>query len=148
VVIEYDSDAKSKPLGSRHEDLTEFNFRTAYKNIDKIRWGGQTRGRFEVLQPTPKSVLAREYTEARAGAEAWTAAGVERLKKRCEGGGGALQQEERRKLTDELVGYTPAKDGKESAGAKWDRDNSKIWTRLSSLSAAMSKYPALFEDKR
>ena len=60
---------------------------------------------------------------------------------KCEGPGAALQQEERRKLTDELVGAA-------ADGPAWTQENSRIWTRLAALSAAMGKHPALFEGAK
>ncbi len=145
VTIEYDSDAKVQPLTDRLERLNEFTFPTAFKNFDRIVWAGGNKftGTKSALQPTPKSVAAREFTLARATVTTWSSATVNQLKMKCEGEGEAVKQQERRDQTDELVGTAPD----EAGGTAWTKQNTKIWTRLSALSAAMAKYPALFEDK-
>jgi hypothetical protein len=138
VVVEYDSDAKSQPLTDSPDGLNEFNFRTLYKGFDRVVWanGSKFTGAPDALRPTPRSVAARDYSRARGQVSAWSAAAVEQLKKQCEAGAPALQLEERRKQLDELVG---AGDGPE-----WTRSNTRIWTRLTALSAAAAKHPALF----
>ena len=145
VIIEYDSDAKAQPLTDRLDKLNEFNFLTAYKNFDRIVWanGSKYTGNRSALQPTPRSLVARDYTLARATVTTWSAATVNRLKIQCEGPGDAVQQQERRSHLDELVGAAPGQTG----GSPWTKQNTKIWTRLSALSAATAKHPALFENE-
>jgi hypothetical protein len=139
VVVEYDSEAKTQPLSDLPEGLNEFNFATRHKGFDRVVWanGSKFTGAADALRPTPRSIAARNYTQARSQVTAWSAAALERLKKQCEAGVAALQLEERRKHLDELVG---AGDGPE-----WTKANTRIWTRLTALSAAAAKHPALFE---
>ena len=131
VTIEYDSDAKSQVLTDLPDKLNEFNFKTRHKNFDRIAWsnGSKFTGAADALRPTPKSLVARDFSEARAGVTAWSLAAVNQLKMKCEGLGAALQMEERRNLTDDLVGV--------GDGPAWTKENTKIWTRLTALSAAM-----------
>ena len=138
VVVEYDSDAKSQPLTDLPDKLNEFNVRTLYKGFDRVVWanGSKFTGAADALRPTPRSVAARDYSQARSQVSAWSAAAVEQLKKQCEAGVAALQLEERRKQLDELVGA--------GDGPAWTKSNTRIWTRLTALSAAAAKHPALF----
>ena len=147
VTIEYDSDAKSQPLTDMPNTLNEFNFQKYHKNFDRIVWGtngSHFTGIVDALKPTPKSVVARDFTQARADVTTWSQATAGQLKMKCEGEGGQVQQEERRLLLDELVGASTAKE----SGRTWTKENTKISTRLSALASAMAKYPMLFEANR
>lgn len=145
VTIEYNSDAKSKPLTDLLDDLNEFNFKSRYASIDQITWanGAHFTGTFDVLQPTPKTLVARDYSAARAAVTGWSAKELARLKSRCEGEGKpAGEQAVRRGFLEELVGYAPPN----SPGRPvWTKDNSRLWTRLTALFEAMEKRPVLFE---
>ena len=144
--IEYDSDAKSQDLTDLPDKLNEFNFAKQFKNFDTIVWmnGSKYTGIVSALQPTPKSIVARDFTAARTDVTTWSSATVKQLKMKCEAEGGQVKQEDRLKLMDELIG-APAKEG---AGVPWTKENTKIETRLTALAAAMGKNPALFESDR
>jgi hypothetical protein len=146
VTIEYDSDAKSQPLTDLPGTLNEFNYETMFKNFDRIVWenGAKFTGEKPKFQPTPKSIVARDFTAARTDVTTWSSATVKQLKMKCEAEGGQVKQEDRPKLMDELIG-APAKEG---AGVPWTKENTKIATRLTALAAAMGKNPALFESDR
>ncbi|HEV3440360.1 MAG TPA: hypothetical protein VG122_23605, partial [Gemmata sp.] len=80
VTIDYDSDAKTKHLSDNPSDPddpnpNEFNFKTRFLNPDRITWdnGNKFTGTFDVLQPTPKSLIARDFTLARAVVTSWSA---------------------------------------------------------------------------
>jgi hypothetical protein len=149
VTIEYDSDAKSQPLTDLPSTLNEFNFQKYHKNFDRIVWGmngSLFTGIVDALQPTPKSVVARDFTQARADVTTWSLMTLTQLKMKCEGEGVQVKQEESRALLDELVGANAQKE-KES-GRKWTKENTRIATRLSALAGAMAKYPMLFEANR
>jgi hypothetical protein len=145
VTIEYDSDAKSQPLTDLLDDLNEFNFKNRYANPDRIVWanGSKFTGTFDVLQPTPKTLAARDYATARGAIAVWSAKELAYLKARCEGEGKpAPEQAARRAYLDQLVGYAPPN----SPGRPvWTKDNSRLWMRLTALSEAMEKFPTLFE---
>jgi hypothetical protein len=146
VTIEYVAE-KPKPLTDLPDQLNEFNFKTLHKNFDRIVWsnGSKFTGDKDALRPTAKSIAARDFSEARAGVTAWSLAAVNQLKMKCEGSGAALQLKERHTLLDELVGTAP---GGAAVGPAWTKENTKVWTRLTSLSAAMEKHPTLFEPGR
>jgi hypothetical protein len=139
VTIEYDSDAKSKPLSDLPGELNEFNLQSKYKGFDRIVWsnGGRFTGMPNALQPTPRSVAARDYSQARAAVATWTPATVAELKRKCEAGLAAVQLEERRKVLDDLVGV--------GAAVEWTKANTRLWTRLEALAAAMENHRVLFE---
>ena len=146
VRIVYDSDAKTKMLSDHPNELNEFNFETRFPNPDHIEWanGAQTSGTFTVLQPTERSRLARAFTQARAAVTIWSLAETTQLKKKCAGEVETVKVGEanvRRALVDELIGIAPP----DTPGrVRWTKENSRIWTRLTVLSEAMVKFPALF----
>ncbi len=151
VTIVYDSDAKSQPLTDHPNRLNEFNFLTAFKYPDQIVWanGGKYAGVKDSanLQPTLASHVARDYSAARTAVTIWTQEAVQSLKKICEGDAAPVQQE-RRKHADQLVGAEPAPDLKTpEPQSAWTRDNTRLWTRLATLEAAMNKHPGLFEPQ-
>ncbi|HSQ55454.1 MAG TPA: hypothetical protein VLM40_06890, partial [Gemmata sp.] len=142
VTIEYDSDAKSQPLSDVTDKLNEFNFKAMHKGFDRIVWsnGNRFTGDAGALRPTPRSIAARDFTRARAGMTEWTPASINQLKMKCEAGLDALQLEERHRLLDELIGA--------GEGPEWTPTNTRIWTRLTALAAAMEKHRVLFEAKK
>lgn len=146
VAIDYTSLDKLQPLDDLTDGLTEFNFTTRHKGFDAIRWtsGGvsSTTGKTAELRPTPKSELARAFSEARTAVTIWSADAVRGLKKKCEAQLRALQLEEQ--SLDELVGANPGA----ASGPVWTPANSKIGTRLAALEQAMAKYPELFQPPR
>lgn len=150
VSIEYDSDAKTKSLSDNPDDEdpnpNEFNFKSRYLNFYRIIWasGAQYTGTASVLQPTPKSVVARDFTLARRGVTTWSVKELTELKKKCEGEDKKVEEQMvRRRLMDELMGRAPS--GK-SDGDMRIKDLTKIWTRITVLLDAMEKFPTLFES--
>lgn len=146
VSIDYASDAGTKRLTDSLNDVNELNFTTRYPNPDRIVWanGNKFTGTFSVLQPTAKSLVARDFALARAGLTLWSAQTVAQLKKKCEGADRKVdEQEVRRGLVDELVGVSPAGV---PGRLVWTAENSRIWMRLNVLADAMGKFPALFES--
>jgi hypothetical protein len=114
-------------------------------NFDQITWnkGQQFRGRAEVLQPTQKSQIARDFTQAREVVINWSVKELAQLKMKCEGEDKKVEEKMvRRGLLDKLGGITPLGT---PGLLDWTPANSKIWTRLTVLSDAMGKFPALFE---
>jgi hypothetical protein len=146
VTIEYDSDAKSKPLSDNPNELNEFDFKTRFMNPDRIVWanGSKFTGMLEELQPTAKSSIARDFALVREVVTNWSMKTVAQLKMKCEGEDKKVEEKMvRRGLMDELVGIGPP----DTPGRMvWTKANSKIWTRLTVLSDAMGKFPALFES--
>jgi hypothetical protein len=146
VTIEYNSDAKTKPLSDSPDGLNEFNFRDSYLNFDKIVWdqGQKFTGTPGSLQPTPKSIAARDFTRARADVTNWSNKEVTQLKSKCEGEDKKVEEKmARRGLMDELVGISATGAAGRQA---WTEASTKIWTRLTVLSEAMGKFPALFQS--
>jgi hypothetical protein len=145
VIIKYNSDGKEQKLTDSLNELNEFNFKTSFLNFDQITWnkGQQFRGRAEVLQPTQKSQIARDFTQAREVVINWSVKELTHLKMKCEGEDKKVEEKMvRRGLLDKLVGITPPGT---PGLLDWTTANSKIWTRLTVLSDAMGKFPALFE---
>jgi hypothetical protein len=146
VQIDYNSDAKTKSLSDNPNDLNEFNFKTRFLYPDRIIWanGSKYTGTFDVLQPTPKSLVARDFSVARSGVTNWSLNDLTKLKMKCEGEDKKVEGKVvRHGLMDELVGIAPPGT---LGRMEWTRENSKIWTRLMVLSDAMEKFPALFES--
>jgi hypothetical protein len=144
VEITYASDAGTKPLTDLPDGLNEFNYTKQFKNFDRVEWGSKFTGTPGALKPTPKSLVARDFSLARTDVTTWSPAAVNRLKMKCEAEAAGVKQEERRALLDELVGFTPSPNAKEPDRA-WTKDNTKLLTRLAALSTAMAKHPALFD---
>jgi hypothetical protein len=146
VKVVYASDAKAQPLTDHPGRLNEFNFATLHRDFDQVTWPGGFGGR-DALKPTPASLVARDFNAARAAVTVWTPAAVEELKKKCEGPDAGVQQRRREQL-DTLPGAEPVRDpAAPEPASPWTRENSKIWTRLAALSAAVAKAPALFDAK-
>jgi len=125
--------------------LNEFNFTELYPDFDRIRFGSKT-GSKDALKPTPASVVARDFTVARATVTTWTPATINQLKKKCEGEVATVQQKRREQL-DSLTGAESVRDPLGSVPiSAWTQVNSRIWTRLTALSDAMAKSPGLFES--
>lgn len=143
VVIEYDSDAKTQALTDRLDGLNEFNFASAFPNFDRIVWanGGKFTGNRAALQPTVKSLLARDFSRVRSTVANWSPDTINQLKMLCEGPDDA-EQPRRRELTDNLIGTNIGG----SSGVPWTRQNTRLWSRLSILSAVATRYSALFGD--
>jgi hypothetical protein len=145
VIIVYDSfDEKNrgKALSNRVASLNEFNFEGYYPKFDMISWNNMshTTGRVKALKPTQKSLIARDFSQARKSVVNWSIPEILKLAKIC-GGEGRTEEEKRtcRELTDELIGDSPAGV---SGAMLWTEANTKIWSRFKIL----SKFPALFDS--
>ncbi|MBA4186792.1 MAG: hypothetical protein C0467_02115 [Planctomycetaceae bacterium] len=138
------SPAVERPLSTHPSTLNEFNFTVLHKDFDQIRWAGGIAGK-DSLKPTPASVVARDFTAARATVTVWTPETLDQLKKKCEGDVATVQQRRREQL-DGLSGAEVVRDplGKEPPST-WTRENTRIWARLTALSEAMKAAPGLFE---
>jgi hypothetical protein len=146
VTIEYRSDAKTQHLSDSPSGLNEFNFQTHFLNLDRIVWANDSKytGKFDLLKPTTKSLIARDFTNARAVVTNWSVKELSQLKMKCEGEAKKVEEKmARHSQMDELVGIVPPGT---PGRLEWTKANSKIWTRLTVLSDAMGKYPALFES--